>query len=620
MADYKVTVDVDVNDSKLGELQKTINALDGKKGIKININTGDANKRINALKKKIESLSNIKVNIGGLGSVSTSSGTVGGFVKNVKNQVESASAAFSRLQSIQKEIKNARQNLSILDAKTDSQAIDNLTKRINRLIVEYDKLYAAKSKSLSTSEISALNKEYSANIAPIKQTAEAAKELLSVQKQIGNLEVKIKGLDDNTDANQIRKLNSQLSTLKSTYNELRTSLNGQLSSGQLKSLNDEITSTENKLAQLEAKLADVKTKKATDISGNIGNFGIENEADKIEKSFNRIIEKTKTTQAAMERFKSVRDGLKSANQDFLNADTEEKKAAAIDNLIAKYDEYKASLSAVKNQIELNTRAEKENAAADKLKSDKNTFSLGISNWLKNNSAAAEDFSGRLRKLQAELKTCDSVRFNGIKSEFKQITTEAELAGKTGLTFGDRFKQQFSKLSSYFSAASVIMAAIQVGKEAIQNVIDIDTQMTELYRVTDLSTTQYSQLYDKLTVSAKEYGVALTDLISATADWSRAGFDADTAAGLAEITSIYQHIADLDYDTSVENLLTAYKGFESELKNTYGDDANSAAMHIADIYNEIDNNYATTAADIGEAVKRSASALNLAGNSLEETAG
>lgn len=70
----------------------------------------------------------------------------------------------------------------------------------------------------------------------------------------------------------------------------------------------------------------------------------------------------------------------------------------------------------------------------------------------------------------------------------------------------------------------------------------------------------------------------------------------------------------------ENLLTAYKGFEPQLKKQFGGDAAAAAEHIADVYNEIDNNYATTAADIGEAVKRSASALSLAGNSLEETAG
>lgn len=305
-----------------------------------------------------------------------------------------------------------------------------------------------------------------------------------------------------------------------------------------------------------------------------------------------------------------------------------------DNVVA-VNQYNAALETVKNQLSIvankerdaataakaEASAQKEAAAAMQLRSKANNLSASMDAWLKRNSAAAKTFGGQIRSLQAELKSCDATRFSGIQSEFKTITTQAEIIGKTGLSMGDRLKMQFTKLSSYFGAASVIMTGIQAVKEGFQNVLDVDTKLTELYRVTDFTSSQYSDVYDTLTTSAQKYGATLTDLISQTADWSRAGFsDPDTAARLSEITSVYQHIADLDAKTSMENLLTAYKGFEPQLKKQFGGDAAAAAEHIADVYNEIDNNYATTAADIGEAVKRSASALSLAGNSLEETAG
>ena len=305
-----------------------------------------------------------------------------------------------------------------------------------------------------------------------------------------------------------------------------------------------------------------------------------------------------------------------------------------DNVVA-VNQYNAALETVKNQLSIvankerdaataakaEASAQKEAAAAMQLRSKANNLSMSMDAWLKRNSAAAKTFGGQIRSLQAELKSCDATRFSGIQSEFKTITTQAEIIGKTGLSMGDRLKMQFTKLSSYFGAASVIMTGIQAVKEGFQNVLDVDTKLTELYRVTDFTSSQYSDVYDTLTTSAQKYGATLTDLISQTADWSRAGFsDPDTAARLSEITSVYQHIADLDANTSMENLLTAYKGFEPQLKKQFGGDAAAAAEHIADVYNEIDNNYATTAADIGEAVKRSASALSLAGNSLEETAG
>ena len=305
-----------------------------------------------------------------------------------------------------------------------------------------------------------------------------------------------------------------------------------------------------------------------------------------------------------------------------------------DNVVA-VNQYNAALETVKNQLSIvankerdaataakaEASAQKEAAAAMQLRSKANNLSMSMDAWLKRNSAAAKTFGGQIRSLQAELKSCDATRFSGIQSEFKTITTQAEIIGKTGLSMGNRLKMQFTKLSSYFGAASVIMTGIQAVKEGFQNVLDVDTKLTELYRVTDFTSSQYSDVYDTLTTSAQKYGATLTDLISQTADWSRAGFsDPDTAARLSEITSVYQHIADLDANTSMENLLTAYKGFEPQLKKQFGGDAAAAAEHIADVYNEIDNNYATTAADIGEAVKRSASALSLAGNSLEETAG
>lgn len=305
-----------------------------------------------------------------------------------------------------------------------------------------------------------------------------------------------------------------------------------------------------------------------------------------------------------------------------------------DDIVA-VNQYNAALETVKNQLSIvankerdaataakaEASAQKEAAAAMQLRYKANNLSMSMDAWLKRNSAAAKTFGGQIRSLQAELKSCDATRFSGIQSEFKTITTQAEIIGKTGLSMGDRLKMQFTKLSSYFGAASVIMTGIQAVKEGFQNVLDVDTKLTELYRVTDFTSSQYSDVYDTLTTSAQKYGATLTDLISQTADWSRAGFsDPDTAARLSEITSVYQHIADLDAKTSMENLLTAYKGFEPQLKKQFGGDAAAAAEHIADVYNEIDNNYATTAADIGEAVKRSASALSLAGNSLEETAG
>lgn len=483
----------------------------------------------------------------------------------------------SKLDELESRIKSIQDKTVKVNVKADTKEISNAVSTATKTMQSSGKTIKIKP-VVDTSAFSAINKT------------------VTTLNKDNTITVKTTGIETGLDG--VKRLRTEVRTLDSEGKQLDFKVSVQ---------DDELLKTKTDAQMLIEELKQIDTIKMKVDTGDISN-----QVDKIESDFRKITNVTKETQSAMDDFKSAQSLLNEARTSGNNKE-----------LISGMEQYETALKKVKNQIDINTRAQKEQASASKLMSDKQTFSLQMTKWLKDNSAAAEDFGGKIQKLQAELQSCDSVRFNNIKSEFKQLTMQADISGKTGLTFADKFKQQFSKLSSYVSATSVIMTGIQIAKSAFQNVLDIDTQMTELKRVTDLSASQYTNIYDNLTASAQKYGVQLTDLISATADWSRAGFDADTASGLAEITSVYQHIADLDYDTSAENLLTAYKGFQSELTSVYGDSQQGvldAVSHISDVYNEIDNNYATTAADIGEAIKRSASALSVAGNSLEETAG
>lgn len=483
----------------------------------------------------------------------------------------------SKLDELESRIKSIQDKTVKVNVKADTKEISNAVSTATKTMQSSGKTIKIKP-VVDTSAFSAINKT------------------VTTLNKDNTITVKTTGIETGLDG--VKRLRTEVRTLDSEGKQLDFKVSVQ---------DDELLKTKTDAQMLIEELKQIDTIKMKVDTGDISN-----QVDKIESDFRKITNVTKETQSAMDDFKSAQSLLNEARTSGNNKE-----------LISGMEQYETALKKVKNQIDINTRAQKEQASASKLMSDKQTFSLQMTKWLKDNSAAAEDFGGKIQKLQAELQSCDSVRFSNIKSEFKQLTMQADISGKTGLTFADKFKQQFSKLSSYVSAASVIMTGIQIARSAFQNVLDIDTQMTELKRVTDLSAMQYANVYDKLSASAQKYGVQLTDLISATADWSRAGFDADTASGLAEITSVYQHISDLDYDTASENLLTAYKGFQSELTSVYGDSQQGvldAVNHISDVYNEIDNNYATTAADIGEAIKRSASALSVAGNSLEETAG
>lgn len=271
------------------------------------------------------------------------------------------------------------------------------------------------------------------------------------------------------------------------------------------------------------------------------------------------------------------------------------------------------------QRQMSRQLRNDNASRN-LENAKKTFSLQIDNWLNNNSAAVDQFGDRLNSIKNRIADVgSSADLSALRSEFTQTTLEAKNADVAMMSFGDRLKRQFREYSSYVGIAGVFMAGSQAVRVMAQNVLEVDTAMTGLYRVTDMTAAQYDKLYDDMIAASKEYGTTLTDTINATSDWVRAGFDADTALGLADVTAMYQHISDLDYDEASENLLTAYNGFKDSFNEEFGGDAVASVEHIADAFNDLDNKYSVTSAGLGEGLARSASALQLAGNTFEEAA-
>lgn len=541
-----------------------------------------------------------------------------------RSAVQQTETDYKELLSIVKDINQTKIQLIGLDessekAKFLNSELERLESRANTIATRSFDNFTDKQlnglNSIDKKLVSNLGKTQATAIdkANIASTTEEYKRLISTMKEIGSIRIQLQGLDEGSA--RAETLTKRLENLKVEAKDIFNS--NTFSSNQMNGINNLTKNMDNALQDAKDKIIDVKAEIANGITKeyNAGDFSAQ--ISTINRQMAELGDRAEFVEEPYRKLLSTHRELAEAvkSQD-VNAITEaeERRAAALDKV-------NSVLTIQKNLQKEDIAAEKEVIATEKLRQRSDELSARMGTWITENSAAAKQFGSQIDILRTQLKSCDAVQFDNINHQFKMIQSSAKEAGLTGMSFGDKLKAQFSKLTSYFSAATIMMAGMQAGRQAFQNVLDIDTKMTELKRVTDYTSGQYSDVYDTLTASAQKYGATLTDLISQTADWSRAGFnDPDTAAGLAKITSIYQHIADLDADTSMENLLTAYKGFENELKEAYGNDADAAAMHIADIYNEIDNNYATTAADIGEAVKRSASALSLAGNTLEETAG
>lgn len=208
-----------------------------------------------------------------------------------------------------------------------------------------------------------------------------------------------------------------------------------------------------------------------------------------------------------------------------------------------------------------------------------------------------------------LRTIDE--FKSIQNEFKLIQQQAIATGKIGRNFSSTFAGAFRSILQYVNVSTIIYQSISGLKQMFQNVVDIDTAMTELKKVTNETAESYSKFLSNAGTSAKEIGTTVTGIIESTADFARLGYSFTDSQELAKTANIYAVVGD-----EIENVDVATKSIISTLA-AYKDEI-SDSMQIADKFNEVGNNFAISSGGIGDALQRSASSLAAANNSLDQS--
>lgn len=191
---------------------------------------------------------------------------------------------------------------------------------------------------------------------------------------------------------------------------------------------------------------------------------------------------------------------------------------------------------------------------------------------------------------------------------KQIIAENGDATKT---LGDRIGGLAKKFTTWFGVSRIIMAAYRAIKQMVSAVIELDTAMTELKKVTNETDATYDRFLENAANRAKKLGSTMSDIVSATADFARLGYSISEAEKLADAAIVYKNVGDgiEDINTASESIIATMQAFGLGAED---------AMLVVDKFNEVGNNYAISSKGVGDALLRSAAAMHSANNTLDET--
>ncbi len=259
----------------------------------------------------------------------------------------------------------------------------------------------------------------------------------------------------------------------------------------------------------------------------------------------------------------------------------------------------------RTSIDFNIEVKKEKAIAD-LEYMAKKYSKLFSN-----ASASAKYNNIL---DAAYGITDAKQLSNVRAQIAAFTSELKANNLASQSLGDKWKRLIDRAKDLFSAASAVTLIFSQVKQAVSSFLQLDTAMTNLYKVQDQITSrdQFSGLLTKWNKLAQNLAVTTESLISSMEAWSKIGFDLDMSEQLAEITSIFEKTAEISNEKATSTLISAAQAF------TEIDDYVKRVEAVGDKINAIGNKYAIDSEGIADGLQNASAALKVAGNDLNET--
>lgn len=391
----------------------------------------------------------------------------------------------------------------------------------------------------------------------------------------------------------LKEINATNTSITSTYKNLSKALGGATATGQNAT---DLSAMKSKYLELQNAVETLRTSKATATQEDINNiYRLQSEMQNLMNSTQqRITTEKEAAAAAQQAAKAEADAAKQAAQ----AQAEKAAQAAAAEQVEK--RYYNTLNQMQTALRNYTAAENSRNATSRssyaaIQNEANALQSAFAAY-QNGSMSIDAFKQKVASANTTLASS---------------TATIKANGDATKTLSERMGGLASKFSSWLTVSQAIMYSIQAIKKMVTASIELDTAMTELKKVTDESDATYNKFLENAESRAKKVGASLSDVVTASADFARLGYNIDDASKLADVATVYKNVGDgiQDISEASESIIATMQAF--------GIGADEA-MSIVDKFNEVGNNYAISSEGVGEALLRSAAAMKAANNTLDET--
>lgn len=443
-----------------------------------------------------------------------------------------------------------------------------------------------------------------------KSLSELSQNILNVNKNMSNMgdntSGAVKQVENISDAYQ----NAAKEAEKLADAQSKIGQKTNISSASTESVTNSIKEENNVLEQNTQKVKENTQAKEQNANANLNKY------DKRLDSYNGKVDKY---QATIDRF----------NDGGWTSDTYLKNVQAVKNAVNEYEtllnELKGKDASLVTSDDINRLDNYEKKIKDTIATVTNmsasekgyNFVSGqkeldkIHKLLNENSKMSAEAKAKIKSYYAEIESGNpSMSLDKIHGEILKIYNAEVEAGRAGRTLFDTLKNSgFHQIAAQMAGMVGVYDVINLGKEGLSVVRELNTALTEMRKVSDESLQSLKNYQNTTFDTADAVGTTAKQIQTSTADYMRLGESLDEASESAKTANVLLNVSEFnnieDATKSLVAMGQAYKDLDK--------------MTIVDKLNEVGNNYAISTDELATALQKSSATLSLMGNTIDEAA-
>lgn len=198
----------------------------------------------------------------------------------------------------------------------------------------------------------------------------------------------------------------------------------------------------------------------------------------------------------------------------------------------------------------------------------------------------------------------------LNKDFTSQTQEIAKLDKGLARFSGQMGAAMARIPIYAVGVAAMYAPITALRDALRQIVELDSQMTVLDRVSNGQIKTNQAMEDSIGI-AERLGNTIAEVNEGLINFARQGYRGADLTAITEVATVMGNVSDLSIEDSASSLTAAMKAFNIEAEDS---------IRIVDSLNEVDNNYSITTKQLAQSIQKSAGVANTFGVSMEKLIG